>query len=227
MTVARRHPWLGHLGIRLFAVAIVLLAMLVVTAGADAKKKKGGAKVFSQQKTVNAPIPNPANNNTPGTPLVSTITIPKKFKGKQVGDVNVTGLQTTGSGPGASGELAGYLTSPSGRVLELFFHIGPNANASLGPWTIDDDTPVSICAPGGGNPCVDPDQSLYPPYAGTSNTDYNWGGGFPVNGTLSIFNGTPMRGDWRLTVVDDSNGGATSVLNQWGLRIKPLKPVKA
>src|SRR5262245_29598121 len=86
---------------RLFALVAVLALSLGVTAAlsvsVEAKKKKSGkkAKVFSQQVSPNAAIPE-APPTGASTAVTSTINVGKKFKGKVVGDLNVTGVQTTG-----------------------------------------------------------------------------------------------------------------------------------
>ena len=196
----------------------LLAAVLVLAPAAHAKKGKKSPSVFSQQVQVNAPVPDrPPGVGTVSTALTSTITVPKKkFKGRTIADVNVTGFQTTGAAGNAAQNLYAYLTAPNGRTLQLFRQPG---GASLGPWTLDDDSPISICIPTP-NPCTDPSQGLYPPYAGTSNLSQNWIGGFNVNGGLYIFNRQTMAGTWTLRVIDIANAGGTSVLNQWGLRIQ-------
>ncbi len=198
------------------------LSMLLAAAGpAEAAKKKAKLKPFSQTLAVNAAVPD-AVAATQSVPLTSTITVPKKYKGKVVGDVNVTGIQTTGSAAGAASQLSGYLIAPGGRTFQLFLGVG---DQNLGPWTIDDDTPVGICNVAVGTPCPNPEQSLGRPFAGTSNSNYNSAGSFPMNGRLTIFDGVSMRGAWKL-LLSDNAPAATSVLNQWGLRITPAKPVK-
>ena len=200
----------------------VLSAALVMAPAAAAKKSKKNANLFSQQLAVNAPIPDrPAGMNAPpAAPLLSTITVPKKFKGRTVADVNVTALQTTGSAPAAAGDLVAYLTAPNGRTLQLFLSVG---DQSLGPWTLDDETSVAIC--NSALPCRDPSQALNRPFAGTSNLTQNWFGAFPVNGNLTLFNGLGMRGTWTLRIADRINP-RLSTLNQWGLRIKAAKVAK-
>jgi hypothetical protein len=207
------------------AFAIVLAMVAVPTAGAAAKKKGGGSKPFQASLAPNAAIPDSGGALVRSTPLRSAITVPKKYKGNVVGDVNVTGLQTTGSDLGAANDLLGYLIAPSGRTLQLFFGIG---DQSLGPWTMDDDTSTSICNAIPPAVCQNADQTLLGPFAGTANLDFNWGGNFPVNGTLSIFNGVKMKGPWTLLLTDAAEGAAngTSTLNRWGLKITPAKPVK-
>jgi hypothetical protein len=194
---------------------VVLSAALLLAPGAMAKKGKKNANLFSQQLTLNSGIPDRPAGNSVSTPLVSTITVPKAFKGRTVADVNVTNLQTTGSALTSAGQLVAYLTGPSGRTLQLFLMVG---GQSMGPWTMDDDTSIAICnaAPPG---CTDPSQSLTRPFAGTSNMTQNWQGSFAVNGALSIFDRQGMRGAWTLRVADLTNG-STSVLNQWGLQIR-------
>jgi hypothetical protein len=212
------------------AVAAVLTVALCsaggLAAGAGAKKKGKKAGPFAATKVANAAIPNPAAVTT-SIPVLSTITVPKKYKGKVVGDVNLTGLQTTGNAAGASDDLAASLSAPNGRTIDLFVNVGGPANQSLGPWTIDDDTSTSICGTPAATPCADPTQTLHPPFAGTSNTIRNFNQNFPVNGPMASFDGVPMRGTWTLRIFDLIPAGATtSTLNQWGLRIRPAKPVK-
>lgn len=211
---------------RIATVAALALALLAVPAsGALAKKKSGGTKPFEASIAPNAAVPEATGGAVRSTPLLSTISVPKKYKGKVVGDLNVTGLQTTGSVTGAANDLAGYLTAPNGRTFQLFWTVG---DQNIGPWTIDDDTGTSICNQPAAAPCANATQALNQPFAGTSNALYNWAGGFPVNGTLTIFNGLKMNGTWTLLVTDYQPAGVgngTSVLNRWGLKITPAKPV--
>ncbi len=147
-------------------------------------------------------------------PVRTTLTAGKAFKGAVVGDLDVTGIGTTGSGANAADQLVFRLTAPNGRTVQL---AEGNGDVSLGPWTFDDESPASICdSP---LPCDDPSESLPPPFAGRSNTI---GTGTEETGPLSSFDGVPVRGTWTLTVYDSANG-ATSTLNSWGLRITPAK----
>jgi hypothetical protein len=202
-------------------LVLVLAAAVGISAGAEvsegAKKKKSKPKVFSQQLAANAAIPDAAPPAA-SVPVRSTITVGKKFKGLKVADVNVTGIQTTGNAATAANDLIARLTAPNGRTLILFRNKG---SVSLGPWTLDDDTSVSICdsAPPPPQMCIDPQQQLHRPFAGTSNLVNN---DTPSWIPLASFNGLSMRGTWTFTIVDVSPAD-TSVLNSWGLRITPQK----
>lgn len=187
---------------------------------ADAAKKKGKKKapsVAKVTKTVNAPVPQDAAVG-PSAPLVSTIEIGKKFKGKVVGDVDVTGIRTLGNATGAADDLAIKLTAPSGRTIRL---VTDSGDVDLGPWTLDDETRVSVCDAAAG--CADPDSTLNRPFAGTSNM-LGIGGGGGGNGPLSVFDGLRMRGSWTLAVHDFSGATTTSILSSWGLKLTAAKP---
>jgi hypothetical protein len=186
-------------------------------------KKKHKSTVFAQTVAPNAPIPD-AVALTRSKPLFSSIVVGKKFKGKVVGDVNVTGFQTTGSAAASAAQLTASLTAPNGRTIDLFADVG---GQSLGPWTIDDDTVTSICNAPPPAVCSDSTETLGRPFAGTSNTVYNNIGQYPTNGPLATFNGVPMKGTWTVTIADlNASGPATSILNQWGLQIVPKKAPK-
>lgn len=199
---------------RFGVLALALTATVGFTVGtAEAKKKK--LRTFEQQVAVNAPIPNALANLT-STPLVSTIVVGKKYRNRTVADVNVTNLQTSGTAADAADDLNGALTAPNGRTILLFDNVG---DISLGPWTMDDDTNVSICdeTPGMGF-CNSPLRTLYRPFAGTSNLKDS----DDDVGVLSEFDGVRMRGTWTLTVWEDTVDPRSSVFNQWGLQIRPL-----
>src|SRR5436305_23128 len=107
---------------------------MTMAGSVEAKKKHKTASVFQQSVSPNAVIPD-APPTGPSTPLKSTITVGKKFKGKVVGDLNVTGIQTTGSGPGAARDLRMKLIAPNGRTTYL---IGRSlGDVSIGPLVID------------------------------------------------------------------------------------------
>ena len=209
---------------RLAAFAVLCLALVAVaglTAGVatGAKKKKKAASVFQQTATVNLAIPQDAATG-PSAPVRPIITVPKAFKGKVVGDIDVTNIRTTGSGAGAADDLRFRLSAPNGRSVTLINNgIG---DVSIGPLTLNDDTNVSICD-NAVPPCVDERFTLNRPFAGTANLLFLGG---QSTGGLSAFDGVGMRGAWTLTVWDAAAGpGTTSTLNTWGLKITPAKPV--
>jgi hypothetical protein len=208
MTRARR-PLLAGIPV------VILAGALALAAGPSSAAKKGGGKAFSETKQVNAAVPD-WTGTPPATPLQSQIKVPKKFKKKVVGDVNVT-LQTTGlSGTEPADDLFFSLTAPNGRTVRLF----AGGGFSIGPLTMDDDTPTLMCnstIP----ECGDPHATLVQPFAGTASGGTD-GEAFYFN--LWRFNGVKMRGSWTFTIFDQ-DAGETSLLNSWGLRVKPAKPV--
>jgi hypothetical protein len=201
-----------------FAVLSICVAAGFVAGDAAAKKKKKQkASVFAAAVAPNAAIPDrPATGHE--VPLVSTITVGKKFKGKTVGDVNVTGIQTTGSGANAASDLSFSLSSPDGQfvLLDATELTGQN----VGPLTLDDDTSRSICPSPTPN-CPDPDSTLTEPFAGTANLFGLRQGDLAP---LSNFNGASMKGTWTFRIWDNSTG-QTSILNAWGVQITAERPV--
>jgi hypothetical protein len=211
-----RRSW-TRLGLLVLALCTVF--GMTLAASAEAKKKKHKTPTFFQQSlSPNAAIPDDAASGA-STPLTSTITIGKKFKGRVIGDVNVTGIQTTGSVDGALDDLSFRVTSPSGRSV-LLLQSGFSEGASLGPLTFDDDTFTEMCYFVSG--CQWAPQTLNPPFVGTANLMYNGAAG---TGPLAQLNGLPMQGTWTFTVWDDDDVGQTSTLNSWGLQIMARKPV--
>jgi hypothetical protein len=103
----------------MLALAMVTAIGLTLAGGAEAKKKKQGPSVYQSTQSPNAAIPNNSTTPSPSTPFVSSFTVGKKFKGKVVGDVNVTGITTTGSGNGAAEDLGFRVIAPSGRAVSL------------------------------------------------------------------------------------------------------------
>ena len=183
------------------------------------KKKKKVPRNFAAAKVVNASIPDEVAVGA-STPVTSTITVPKKFKGRRVADVDVTGIQTTGSGASAADDLVMKLTAPNGRTVQIW-NTGLG-DVSIGPLTLDDDTRTSICNSDVPD-CIGPNQTLTRPFAGTANL---LALGSQGSGPLSAFDGIPMRGTWTFAIWDEVTVGTTSVLNGWGLRIRAAKPVK-
>jgi hypothetical protein len=202
----------------ILALALLAALGLMGTASAVAKKKPKAPSVFQASVAPNAAIPDDAASG-PSTPVNSTITVGKKFKGKVVGDVNVTGIQTTGNVDGAADDLGLRVIAPNGRGLVL---LGPTfiTGASIGPLTFDDDVFTELCY---SPPCNYAPESLNPPYAGTANLLFNGAAGA---GPLAALNGLPMKGTWTFSIWDAEDVGQTSVLNGWGLQITAKRPVK-
>jgi subtilisin-like proprotein convertase family protein len=209
---------LAFFGVLTLALCTAIGMTLGGSAEAKKKQKKVKTVVFSQSLAPNLAIPDDVASG-PSTPVNSAITVAgKKFKKKVVGDVDVTGIQTTGTGANAARNLRMKLIAPNGRAVSL---IGKSiGETSIGPLTIDAQSPVSICdAP---PPCTDPTSTLLPPFAGTANS---FGLGGMGTGGVRALNGLQMSGTWTLEVYDQANIGQTSVLNGWGLKITSAKPV--
>jgi hypothetical protein len=195
----------------LFGVlAVVLCATVALTSAgmADAKKKKKkSSNIATVSKAVNTQIPDrDAGANSLWGRLDTPLTVGKKFKGKSVGSLEFT-FQTTGDSPGSAGQLEFDITAPNGYRLPGDWWDNSIGGQSVGPLTITPNSPFRTCDDAT-PPCAqDPFQTLNRPFAGTVGDNvFQW------------FRGLPMRGTWTITAFDQSNG-ATSVLNQVGLRI--------
>jgi hypothetical protein len=195
----------------------ICIAVAMASGNALAKKKKSKAKVFNGSSAPNLVVPDSPAGNGQETFVTSAITVPKKFKGKTVGDLNITGIRTTGDTADSADGLDLMLVGPAGR--SVLFDAGALNGQSIGPVTFDDDTPTSFCAD---PPCSDPDATLMYPYAGTTNLVGVFSGD---QGPLNVFNGSPMRGTWNLYAWDNDDGGI-NVINTWGLQITAAKPVR-
>ena len=210
---------LSLIGVLTLALCTALGMTLGGAAEAKKKSKKTKTVVFQQSIAPNAAIPDDSASG-PSTPLKSSITVGgKKFNGKVVGDLNVLGIQTTGSAANAARDLRMKLIAPNGRTIYLIG--GPRGDVSIGPLTIDADARASICdsaAP----PCEDPAQTLNRPFAGTANSQGLGGMG---SGGVRAMNGVPMKGTWTFEVFDQTGIGRTSTLNGWGLQITSAKPI--
>src|SRR3954452_18843372 len=141
--------------IRRVAVIVLVLCLAVAlgAGAASAKKKKSKPSVFTASAAPNLVVPD-AVNNVNETIVTSAITVPKKFKGRTVGDLNITGVQSTGDTANAAGRLNLMLVGPGGR--SVLFDAGALGGQSIGPVTFDDDTQTSICD---SVTCSDPDAS--------------------------------------------------------------------
>ena len=201
------------------ALGVCTALALAFSGPAVAKKKAKTPRFFQSVVQPSAPIPDGVASGH-STPVDSTITVPKKFKGRVVADVNVTSIQTTGTEDGSAPDLIMRIITPSGRSVRL--ENGALGGQSIGPLTFDDDTPVSICDDNT-PPCDWGPDTLNRPFAGTANLQFLGSGG---TGPLSQLNGVPMRGTWTFEIWDEGPNGATSILNSWGLQVTAAKPVK-
>ena len=218
----RRHR-LAALGVLALALCTVLGMAFGGAAEAKKKGKKNKTSVFLQSIAPNVAVPDVLPGSVPSVPIRSTITVGKKFKGKTVGDVNVLGIQTTGNVAGAANDLRMKLSAPNGRTVFLIAGGGNGiGDQSIGPLTIDADSPVSICDQANPANCADPAQTLNRPFAGTANQQ---GMGTQSTGGVPTLNGVGMRGTWTFTIFDASSAAQTSILNGWGLQITAAKPV--
>jgi subtilisin-like proprotein convertase family protein len=213
------HRRLALLGV--LALALCTAIGMTLGGAAEAKKKQKKAKpvVFTQSVAPNQAIPDDVAGG-PSIPVKSTITVAgKKFKKKVVGDLDVTGIQTTGTGAAAASNLRMKLIAPNGRTVSL---IGRAIGAtSIGPLTIDAQAPVSICDSATPT-CEDPTSTLLRPFAGTANS---FGLGGMGTGGVRALNGVAMSGTWTFEIYDQAIIGQTSVLNGWGLKITSAKPI--
>jgi subtilisin-like proprotein convertase family protein len=178
---------------------------------ADAKKKKKKSTTISLTKAVNQVVP-PAADPPAGIfrngLLVSTITVGKAFKGKQIGDVNAT-VSYTATGVGSDlGDLTVELTAPNGAssYLTCNNYFGP----TLGPLTIDDETPFSTT---NSDPATDQEtNTLYAPYIGRSQPCY-----IP----LSVMDGGPAKGVWTLFIFNfEDTATEIHTFGSWGIEVK-------
>jgi subtilisin-like proprotein convertase family protein len=201
-----------------FAIATVafLLALAgAATFGGAAVAKKARSKATATVVTpVNQPIPDGVTGAAPGI-LRSTATVGKKLKGLAISDVNLI-FQTTGAAADSASDIRVRLTAPDGTTVSPILGA---FGQSIGPLTLDDETPVRTC-PDATPPCVDPDRSLGVPFAGKATPQ-----------TMFDLDGGPAAGTWSLRVADVGTGD-TSVLNSWSLEVvaerpagKPGKPV--
>ncbi|MDX6615587.1 MAG: hypothetical protein QOD60_678 [Solirubrobacterales bacterium] len=192
-------------------VATLALLTAIAAGGGTAVAKKRQAKSPTANVTVNAnqvvpPAPTPTSQGI----LTSTAVLGKKFKGRQIDDVNVT-LVGSASGAGSSiGVLNAKLTAPNGNTVLLFsdFLFGQ----TLGPLTLDDETPVFLN--GGGTPSSDP-EALNAPYAGKA----------APSSPLIEMDGGPAKGVWTLKIRNEDNNAAhVHTLASWTLQVKTHAP---
>jgi hypothetical protein len=194
---------------RLAIIGVLVLALSLVAglSSADAKKKKKkSATVANVSNTTPRAIPDsaPGANGLDGR-LDTVLTVGKKFKGKTVGTLELS-FQTTGDSTNAASELQIDITAPNGYRLPGDWWDNSIGGQSIGPLTITPNSPVRTCN-SATPPCSDPFQTLNRPFAGTVGDN-----------TFQWFRGLPMRGNWIVTALDDTNTHI-SILNSVALKI--------
>jgi hypothetical protein len=202
-----KHSRLALLGV--LALSISVTAGLISGSLAEAKKKTTKSKSAVVSKTVNAAIPDKAPGSSgPFGRLEVSLNVGKKFKGKVVGPAGPTvTFQTTGNSDNSADDLTVYLAAPKGPITLLSSDIGSPFNGrSIGPLTLTSRSTVGICA-SATPPCTNPQATLNRPFAGTA-SDSN----------LAIYNGTQVKGTWRMIFLDGT-GTKTSIVNSVKLSI--------
>jgi hypothetical protein len=188
---------------------VLIVASLAGATAADAKKKHKRVGAVNITQPVNAAIPDRSSGGFGR--LISQIVVGRRFKGKSIGDVNIT-IQTTGNDPDSARDVLPFLTAPNGDTVGLFSGL---LGRSIGPLTLDDEAGAGICT-ADPPPCkFDPFESLLAPYAGRAQP----------SSPLSFLDLGPIRGVWTLQAMDQSNGN-TSTLVSWTLNVTPARPVK-
>jgi hypothetical protein len=201
------------------AAASLALCLALAVSGPAAAKKKGKKKSGGNPATVTKATGALITDYTvaPAKPLDTVFDLGSKaFKGRVVSDVNIT-VQTTGNVAGAANDLTARLRSPSGRSVQLFTAVG-GSQASIGPLTLDDDTPTLACNSTSVTTCTDTDPfaTLIQPFAGRAS---GFADGAYVG--LNRFYGVTMRGPWTLSVWDGPGGpGQTSTLTKAVLEVR-------
>jgi subtilisin-like proprotein convertase family protein len=190
------------------------IAALIVTAAmapaAEAKKAKK-AKPLDVTQQAGAPIPDRGPGATaPQGLLTLTVDAGRRYKRLRIRDVNVT-VQVNGAvGLSPTGELSALLTSPSGATSQIFGSLGAvdPASTSIGPLTLDDESPLSLAQSGN----VDP-TALAKPWIGTATPQ----------SPLTVMDGDRVAGRWTLRVLD-AVAGESSVLTSWRLQVTTGRP---
>jgi subtilisin-like proprotein convertase family protein len=205
--IRSRLPLLGVL-------ALALCVFVGLTAGtAEAKKKKKKAANVNITKQVNQVIP-PAPSPPPDTNgvLQSTITVGKKFKGREVRDVDVTETYNASGTGSFVDDIRTYLTAPNGATSELTSNL---FGTSVGPLTLNDESRLYLSSQ---NPANNADtDALYAPYVGTAQPWY-----IPLN----VMDGSPVKGNWTLWALNfDNNANHVHTFVSWTLKVATRAPL--
>jgi hypothetical protein len=203
--MTRKHSRLVLLGV--MTVVLSVTVGLVSGSVADAKKKK---KKTANVASVSNATPRAIPDATPGASgvdgrLDTVLTVGKKFKGRTVSTLELT-FQTTGDVANAANDIRIDITAPNGYRLPGDWWDNGIGGQSIGPLTITPNSPLRTCN-SATPPCSDPFLTLNRPFAGTVGDN-----------TFAWFRGLPMRGDWTITALDESNT-RTSILNSVALKL--------
>ena len=189
-------------------LALALCATMGITAGAAEAKKK--VNRTCQATAIPDAIATPGPDIWGQT--VCELKLGKKFKGLQVGRVELRNISFTGTEPGAIDDTVMRLQSPQGNVEPVIrpFTGAPPLTA-IGPYTAKQNTNITACS---GPPCGDPFATATPPYANVAIQDTGF----------HEFIGDRVKGSWRLFLFDTDSGGGTSTLTGAKLFIKFYRP---
>ena len=201
---------------RLRLLCLLALALCVgvgLMAGtAEAKKKKKKAANVNITKQVNQVIP-PAPSGSPSRTgvLESVITVGKKFKGREVRDVDVT-EQYNSSGAGSFvDDIRTYLTAPNGATSELTSNL---FGTTVGPLTLNDEARLYLST---SDPATSQQSdAFYAPYVGSAQPWY-----IPLN----VMDAGPVKGNWTLWALNfDSNTNHIHTFVAWTLKVATQAP---
>ena len=215
--MSRRH--LKLLGVLILALSVTMALAAGDAAAKKKKKKKKAGGTVDITKVVNAPVPDGTNTPMGATATIGTLTSTidvagKQFKNTQIRDVNVT-IQTLGASGGLGGslsELGATVTAPNGATAWLF-GVGL-FGSSLGPLTIDDETPNALQLQ---QPPARNNEAVASPYQGTAQPYCFFARGACA---LSVMDNGPVTGTWTLRVYDSfGNPGNTSIVTNWRILV--------
>ena len=187
--------WLKRGGLAGLVCSMLIAASIVGWATSAA------ATVFSNPSPISIPT------NGEASPYPSIISLPSSA---HITDVNVT---IHGLSHGFSPDVDVLLVGPGGQSVVL---MSDNSFANGVDLTFDDAASSAI-----GNPSPATPTGTYRPTAtGAFSAPAPAG---PYGHSMSVFNGSPQGGSWKLSVYDDSLGFSGSISGGWSLDITTLE----
>jgi hypothetical protein len=194
-----------------FALVGVLALALCATAGLTASAAQAKNKVTRTCKSTPVPDAGPLPTQVWGQ-AVCEAKLGNKFKGLQVGRVELRDISLTGTEAGAIDDLTLRLVAPQGNVEPVVRPFtGSPGLLAIGPYTAKQNTSTTACS---SPPCSDPFATAVPPYSNVAIQE----SGFHE------FIGDKVKGTWKLYVFDTDNGNGTSTLAGAQLFIKFYRP---